>query len=227
MTPIIGSDTDVFLSQLVWKLPGAEGQPWHQDAAIFPFDPPGPVIALWLALTTADDATGCLRVVAGSHRGQSLSHEPQVTARSNGRYVGVVDQHVDGGVALPVSRGDAVSLMPASCMPPATTGPSERASRSHFISPRREPSTARPRCSAPRRTTAGWLRLGQDLSAVACPKTPDSPTTTTRGAASCGMTEATIFGSKFKVRLRERCQELRSEYREARTHLPKTRPRWC
>lgn len=40
--PLIGGDIDVFLSQVVWKVPGALGQPWHQDASLFPFDPARP-----------------------------------------------------------------------------------------------------------------------------------------------------------------------------------------
>ncbi len=65
--PWISGDIDVFLSQVVWKVPGAMGQPWHQDSSIFPFEPSRPVVAAWMALTEATEENGCLRIVPGSH----------------------------------------------------------------------------------------------------------------------------------------------------------------
>ena len=35
---LLGPDLDCFLSQFIFKNPGALGQPWHQDAFYFPFD---------------------------------------------------------------------------------------------------------------------------------------------------------------------------------------------
>ncbi len=42
---------DCFLSQFIFKNPGAWGQPWHQDSFYFPFEPARPIVALWLAVT--------------------------------------------------------------------------------------------------------------------------------------------------------------------------------
>ena len=46
-------DVDVFLSQFIFKNSGAWGQPWHQDSYYFPFDPPRPVVGVWLAISEA------------------------------------------------------------------------------------------------------------------------------------------------------------------------------
>jgi ectoine hydroxylase-related dioxygenase (phytanoyl-CoA dioxygenase family) len=35
---LLGDDVDCFLSQFIFKLPGALGQPWHQDAFYFPHE---------------------------------------------------------------------------------------------------------------------------------------------------------------------------------------------
>ena len=49
---ILGEEIDCFLSQFIFKLPGALGQPWHQDSYYFAFDR-GPQVGLWLAVTEA------------------------------------------------------------------------------------------------------------------------------------------------------------------------------
>ena len=40
---LIAPDLDCFLSQFIFKNPGAWGQPWHQDSHYFPFEPARPV----------------------------------------------------------------------------------------------------------------------------------------------------------------------------------------
>ena len=54
---LLGTDIDCFLSQFIFKNPGAWGQPWHQDAFYFPFDR-GPQVGVWLAVTEATLAKG-------------------------------------------------------------------------------------------------------------------------------------------------------------------------
>ena len=66
---LVGTDDlDCFLSQFIFKNPGAWGQPWHQDSYYFPFDPPRTIVGLWLAVTRATLENGCLHVLPGSHR---------------------------------------------------------------------------------------------------------------------------------------------------------------
>ncbi|MGH9260677.1 MAG: phytanoyl-CoA dioxygenase family protein, partial [Acidimicrobiales bacterium] len=72
----LGPDVDCFLSQFIFKNPGAWGQPWHQDSFYFPFEPARPVVGLWLAVTEATLANGCLHVLPGSHAEPVNEHVP-------------------------------------------------------------------------------------------------------------------------------------------------------
>ena len=56
VVPILGRDLDCFLSQFIFKLPGALGQPWHQDSFYFPFDR-SPQVGVWLAVTEATSSS--------------------------------------------------------------------------------------------------------------------------------------------------------------------------
>jgi phytanoyl-CoA hydroxylase len=106
--PIIDGDFDVFLSQVVWKVPGALGQPWHQDSSIFPFEPSRPVVAIWLALTEATESNSCLRVVPGSHKTRVAPHSRNPSGPTAGRYVTLDDQDHTDYCSLTMSPGDLV-----------------------------------------------------------------------------------------------------------------------
>ena len=73
---LIAPNLDCFLSQFIFKNPGAWGQPWHQDSFYFPFDPPRPIVGVWLAVTEATLENGCLHVLPGSHHEPSTSTCP-------------------------------------------------------------------------------------------------------------------------------------------------------
>jgi len=106
LTALLGPDVDCFLSQFIFKNPGAWGQPWHQDSYYFPFEPARPVVGLWLAVTEATLANGCLHVLAGSQREPVHEHIPDRRPGANYGYVEIVDH--DMGAARPVlmSPGD-------------------------------------------------------------------------------------------------------------------------
>ncbi len=57
---LLGPDIDCFLSQFIFKNPGAIGQPWHQDSLYFPFEPADQV-GIWLAVTAShrDERAAC------------------------------------------------------------------------------------------------------------------------------------------------------------------------
>ena len=99
LTGAIGPDVDCFLSQFIFKNPGAWGQPWHQDAYYFPFDPPSPVLALWLAVTRATLENGCLHVLPGSQREPVHRHVRDRRPGALQGYVEIVD--TDFGAARP------------------------------------------------------------------------------------------------------------------------------
>jgi phytanoyl-CoA hydroxylase len=103
---LIGADLDCFLSQFIFKNPGAWGQPWHQDSFYFPFDPPRPIVGVWLAVTQATLQNGCLHVLPGSH------HEPvheHIRDRRPGAlqgYMEIVDQDTSASMPVLMEPGD-------------------------------------------------------------------------------------------------------------------------
>jgi ectoine hydroxylase-related dioxygenase (phytanoyl-CoA dioxygenase family) len=107
VTGILGTDdVDCFLSQFIFKNPGAWGQPWHQDSYYFPFDPPRPIVGLWLAVTAATLDNGCLHVLPGSHREPVLEHGPDRRLGANYGYTEIVDHDVTGQRPSLMDPGD-------------------------------------------------------------------------------------------------------------------------
>lgn len=105
---LVGPDVDVFLSQAVFKFPGALGQPLHQDAAIFPFDPSRPVVGVWIPLTRASSDSSRLEVQPRSHLLDALPHDSDDADRNGGRYLTIVGDEPRYTTVLDLNRGDAV-----------------------------------------------------------------------------------------------------------------------
>lgn len=103
---LVGPRLDCFLSQFIFKNPGAWGQPWHQDSVYFPFDPPRPILGVWLAVTEATLDNGCLHVVPGSHREPVHAHEPDARPGANYGYIEIVDHDMSGSVPVLMRPGD-------------------------------------------------------------------------------------------------------------------------
>jgi hypothetical protein len=104
---LVGTDDlDCFLSQFIFKNPGAWGQPWHQDSYYFPFDPPRTVVGLWLAITRATLENGCLHVLPGSHREPVHEHVPDRRENANYGYTEIVDFDMAGSVPVLMEPGD-------------------------------------------------------------------------------------------------------------------------
>jgi ectoine hydroxylase-related dioxygenase (phytanoyl-CoA dioxygenase family) len=99
-------DVDCFLSQFIFKNPGAWGQPCHQDSWYFPFSPPRPVVGAWLAVTAATLENGCLHVVPGSHREPVHDHVPDRRPNANYGYVEIVDHDLSSEVPVLLAPGD-------------------------------------------------------------------------------------------------------------------------
>jgi ectoine hydroxylase-related dioxygenase (phytanoyl-CoA dioxygenase family) len=106
LVELLGPDVDVFLSQFIFKNPGAWGQPWHQDSFYFPFDPPRPVVGVWLAVTAATLENGCLHVLPGSQAGPIATHVPDRREGANYGYVEIVDHDMAGSTPVLMSPGD-------------------------------------------------------------------------------------------------------------------------
>lgn len=102
---LLDNDVDCFLSQFIFKNPGAWGQPWHQDAYYFPFDR-GPQVGVWLAVTEATLANGCLHIVPGSHREPLHEHDIDRRPGANQGYVEILDHDMSGAVPVLMAPGD-------------------------------------------------------------------------------------------------------------------------
>jgi ectoine hydroxylase-related dioxygenase (phytanoyl-CoA dioxygenase family) len=107
VTGLVGSDdVDCFLSQFIFKNPGAWGQPWHQDSVYFPFEPARPVVGVWLAVTDATLENGCLHVLPGSQREAIATHVPDRREGANYGYVEIVDHDMTGATPVLMTAGD-------------------------------------------------------------------------------------------------------------------------
>jgi ectoine hydroxylase-related dioxygenase (phytanoyl-CoA dioxygenase family) len=103
---LLGPDVDCFLSQFIFKNPGAWGQPWHQDSYYFPFSPARPIVGLWLAVTEATLENGCLHVVPGSNHEPVHEHVPDRRPNANYGYVEIVDHDMQAAEPVLMRPGD-------------------------------------------------------------------------------------------------------------------------
>jgi ectoine hydroxylase-related dioxygenase (phytanoyl-CoA dioxygenase family) len=103
---LIGPALDCFLSQFIFKNPSAWGQPWHQDSFYFPFEPPRPIVGVWLAVTAATLDNGCLHVLAGSNREPIHEHVPDRRPGANYGYVEITDHDMTGAQPVLMEAGD-------------------------------------------------------------------------------------------------------------------------
>ena len=106
LTEALGPDVDCFLSQFIFKNPGAWGQPWHQDSFYFHFEPARPIVALWLAVTAATLENGCLHILPGSHTEPIHEHVPDARVGANYGYVEIVDHDMAASTPVLMEPGD-------------------------------------------------------------------------------------------------------------------------
>ena len=102
---ILGPDVDCFLSQYIFKNPGAWGQPWHQDSSYFPFDRE-PQVGAWLATTEATLENGCLVILPGSHKESLHEHLPDEREGSNYGYTEIKDHDFSKEIPMTLTKGD-------------------------------------------------------------------------------------------------------------------------
>ncbi len=106
LVDVIGAEVDCFLSQFIFKNPGAWGQPWHQDSYYFPFTPARPVVGLWLAITRATLENGCLHVLPGSQNEPVHEHVPDRRPGANYGYVEIEDHDMTASRSCLLEPGD-------------------------------------------------------------------------------------------------------------------------
>jgi ectoine hydroxylase-related dioxygenase (phytanoyl-CoA dioxygenase family) len=106
VSELIAPEIDVFLSQFIFKTPGAWGQPWHQDSFYFPFEPARPVVGVWLAVTEATLVNGCLNVLPGSQAEPVHTHVPDRRPGANYGYFEIVDHDMAAAEPVLMDPGD-------------------------------------------------------------------------------------------------------------------------
>ena len=106
VSALITPDIDVFLSQFIFKAPGAWGQPWHQDSFYFPFEPARPVVGVWLAVTAATLTNGCLHALPGSQTEPVHTHVPDRRPGANYGYFEIVDHDMAASEPVLMDPGD-------------------------------------------------------------------------------------------------------------------------
>ncbi len=105
---IIGPDVDCFLSQFIFKNPGAWGQPWHQDSYYFPFQPARPIYGISLAVTEGTPENGGLHVIPGSHKEPVHTHVPDRRPGANYGYVEIADRDTSTALPMAMAPGDVL-----------------------------------------------------------------------------------------------------------------------
>ena len=104
---LLGSDIDCFLSQFIFKNPGAWGQPWHQDSSYFPFDKE-PQVGVWIATSKATLENGCLVVLPESHLEPLHEHLPDDRKNSNYGYTEIKDHDFSKEIPMLLNKGDVL-----------------------------------------------------------------------------------------------------------------------
>ena len=107
LAAMIGPDIDCFLSQFIFKHPGALGQPWHQDDFYFRMTPL-PQVGVWIACTPATLENGPLWVVPGSHT--EVIHDAVQDTRPDAglAYVEIVDADTSSEEVVLMEPGDTL-----------------------------------------------------------------------------------------------------------------------
>jgi phytanoyl-CoA hydroxylase len=121
---LAGPDLDCFLSQFIFKNPGAIGQPWHQDSFYFPFEPDRQV-GVWIAVTDAAIDNGPLWVLPGSHREPVHEHVADTRPAANFGYTEIVDHDTSEEIPVLLEPGD-VLLFDSHLMHRSTDNGSDR-----------------------------------------------------------------------------------------------------
>ena len=99
VTSLIGPNVLLWNATYIVKEPDSIAHvSWHQDLAYWGLDGDDQV-SMWLALSPANETSGCMRMVPGSHLAGRLGHRPTEDA-SNVLYQGQTVDDVDDSVAV-------------------------------------------------------------------------------------------------------------------------------
>ena len=81
---------------------------WHQDLTYWGFDDNEKQVSAWIALSNADETSGCMQMIPGSHKKGLFDHKStndKNNVLSRGQTVNNVD--IDKAVLCPLQPGEA------------------------------------------------------------------------------------------------------------------------
>ncbi|MDX3260856.1 phytanoyl-CoA dioxygenase family protein [Streptomyces sp. MI02-2A] len=110
---VIGPNVAVENTFLVIKWPGRDFEvPWHQEGINHRLElDPHRSVAAWVALTDAEESTGCLHVIPGSQRAGYLPFEAEpATGAARGRALGVHVGDTASGLPVAVPAGSGLLM---------------------------------------------------------------------------------------------------------------------
>ena len=97
---ILGPDILVYnVTYIIKEARSPSHVTWHQDLTYWGLDSDAQV-SMWLALSDASEASGCMRVIPGSHIAGRLEHEVNETDHDNVLYRGQSVRGVDESAAV-------------------------------------------------------------------------------------------------------------------------------
>lgn len=114
ISQMIGDEVTVVNSMFINKPPGASRHPAHQDLFYFPFRPAEKIIGSWTAVDDVTFENGCLFVVPGSHKTQTV-YDHGGKKNTLKLYHGLDEEILappEKRVHLEMSPGDTVLLNP-------------------------------------------------------------------------------------------------------------------
>ena len=95
----------LYHDQALFKPPGAERTPWHQDRYYWPLDTERSV-TMWLPLVDVDEAMGPMHFASGSHRSDDLG-ELAISEHTDQRLASIIEKRGWRVASAPVRAGDA------------------------------------------------------------------------------------------------------------------------
>lgn len=105
--PLLGPDLLVYTSTFFIKEPHSPTiAAWHQDSTYYGLEPKEEV-TVWVALSEASEAAGCMEALSFRGRPRQLRHKSRVVENSVNRGAQVIVEPLDEGtpVAMPLSPG--------------------------------------------------------------------------------------------------------------------------
>ncbi len=100
---LIGPDILLYNSTYIIKEPGSDAfVAWHQDLTYWGLEDPEAQVSMWLALSPATMASGCMSMILGSHSAGAVVHVKDATD-ANVLLMGQRIESVDPSTAVPIA----------------------------------------------------------------------------------------------------------------------------